>query len=465
MSRSNPFPKKFFLRILIWQLFLCVLATVLTQFFVQIPWFDLIQVFILFSIVALLTSYRLSKSFGRLLTKSEIIIQKDYFSDPNIVEDLTEESSLFEEFERSINRIHKKLKRKSIRILQQQEETEAFLSAVEDSIVVINSHDKIVSFNNHFGIHFLPKDVPRDQLQLTQVFRNPEVLKMFETALKSGVHQKRRMELEMQDSVQRHYFSVHVSPLRKTTNKELYGALGFFHDVTDLKKAEQIRIDFVSNASHELRTPLTSVKGYIETLREDFKDNRLDTAESFLDIVSRNVDRLIDLVNDLLSISKLDSYTDFKLENVDSLTVSHHVMEQLSVLTQEKKQRVYLKSDVGFFKGDARKVEQVILNLVSNAVKYIPEGKTIQIQWRRNDQQDVFLHVIDDGPGIAPEHLERLFERFYRIDKGRARDAGGTGLGLAIVKHIMQTHGGDVEVRSELGKGTEFICYFPQVQS
>jgi two-component system phosphate regulon sensor histidine kinase PhoR len=170
----------------------------------------------------------------------------------------------------------------------------------------------------------------------------------------------------------------------------------------------------------------------------------------------------MDLVNDLLSISTLESASsELRLELINPLQISEHVVADLAVLAGDKNISIRVIGEVPPFVADSRKLEQVLKNLVSNAVKYIPQGRSVQIRWESDDKRNIVLRVIDDGQGISDEHLDRLFERFYRIDKGRARDAGGTGLGLAIVKHIMQSHGGSVSVRSKENKGSEFTCVFP----
>jgi two-component system phosphate regulon sensor histidine kinase PhoR len=269
------------------------------------------------------------------------------------------------------------------------------------------------------------------------------------------------MRLSTQLELQPRYFAISLTPLRHTKTLEVYGVIGVFHDISDIKLTEQIRIDFVGNASHELRTPLTTVKGYIETLKQDLQDKHYDQALQFTEIVSKNVDRLIELVSDLLSLSTLESNPELNLELMEPLKVSEQVIAELARLALEKHQVIRVIGQVPPFLADIRKVEQVLRNLVQNAIKYIPEGKSIQIRWEPHVDGRVALRVIDDGPGIPLEHHSRLFERFYRIDRGRARDMGGTGLGLAIVKHIMMIHGGQVQLKSQLGQGSEFICYFP----
>ncbi|MFN9068607.1 MAG: sensor histidine kinase, partial [Bdellovibrionales bacterium] len=262
---------------------------------------------------------------------------------------------------------------------------------------------------------------------------------------------------------QARFFNVSLTPVLMQKNQEMYEVVAVFHDITDIKKAESIRIDFVGNASHELRTPLTSIKGYVETLRDDINQKRFDQADRFISIVSRNVDRLIDLVNDLLNLSKMESGAELKLSAVSPMTLTQSVVGELALLAQEKNIVIHTRCELDHFTADTQKVEQVLRNLISNAIKYIPEEKQIDIEWKRQDQ-DVFLIVSDNGPGIPEEHHARLFERFYRIDRGRSRETGGTGLGLAIVKHIMQSHGGSIEVKSQMGAGTQFTCHFPQFE-
>jgi two-component system phosphate regulon sensor histidine kinase PhoR len=262
------------------------------------------------------------------------------------------------------------------------------------------------------------------------------------------------------DSVAK-YFSVRVSALREEKTRAIYGALAVFHDITELKKAEQIRIEFVENASHELRTPLTSVKGFVETLREDVSAGRLEQMPQFLTTISKNVDRLTELVNDMLTITTLEGQSPFQMEVVNPAVITEEVVARLSSLALEKKILIKSHFEAPEMRVDTHKLDQILSNLVGNAIKYIPDEGRIDITWIQSSQGEVILSVKDNGPGIAEEHLSRLFERFYRVDKGRSRDIGGTGLGLSIVKHIMQGHGGTISVRSEIGKGAEFICVFP----
>jgi two-component system phosphate regulon sensor histidine kinase PhoR len=253
-----------------------------------------------------------------------------------------------------------------------------------------------------------------------------------------------------------------VAPLKDAESGEIFGAVGIFHDVTELKQAEQIRIEFVGNASHELRTPITSIKGYVETLKEDLKTKNYDGAEQFVGIISRNVDRLTFLVNDLLDLSALESGGELKKVQVSTQEVTEAALKQLETRRANRKQTVNVIDHVRTVMADSQRVEQVLLNLIDNAIKYTPEGRQIDVTWDLQGD-DVILKVKDNGAGIAFEHQSRLFERFYRVDAGRSREQGGTGLGLAIVKHIMIKHGGSIRLVSEPGRGSgsEFICTFP----
>lgn len=380
-----------------------------------------------------------------------------------ISEDLTEEQmGEFSALEQGLDRLQKKLRKRKDQLFREREEMQAFMSSVQEGLINVSLEEKVIFFNSRFATLFLNSEkMAMGQLKLTDIFRTPDVYDSFKKVFLTGQTQKSTMKME---TVLDHYhrnFLVSLTPLRKTKSNEIYGVIGVFHDITDLKKLEQVRIDFVANASHELRSPLTSVKGYVDTLKEDLKNGQLQQASTFLDIISRNVTRLIELVNDLLTLSSLESHGELQLERIVPLQITDLVVSDLSLFAKEKSQVIIIKSGVDSFFADAQKVEQILKNLIMNAIKYIPHNKKIQVIWEKDVEGNTLLRVIDDGPGIQQEHHDRLFERFYRVDKGRSRDQGGTGLGLAIVKHIMISHNGKVELKSQLGQGSEFVCTFP----
>ena len=414
-------------------------------------------------------SYRFCRPLQKVILKATRISSKKTRQEVGFQNEdfLVEELGEYSELESVLNRISRKLKKKKEQLVREREENQAFMSSVQEGLVSISPEEKLLYFNSQFAAQFIsPQDLqnPGTPISLKDLFRVPEVNGGFQSALQEGRTVKLTTKLNTRlDNLPR-FFAVSITPLRKAKTRQIYGAIGIFHDITELKKAEQIRIEFVGNASHELRTPLTSIKGYVETLKGDVRAGRMEHADKFLEIISRNVDRLIDLVNDLLSISALDSNSELQIEQVNPLLISEQVMHDMLVLAGEKNQSIRVIGDVPPFMADSRKVEQVLRNLISNAIKYIPNGGHIQIRWESDPNNAVILRVIDDGPGIPQEHHQRLFERFYRVDKGRTRDTGGTGLGLAIVKHIMQSHGGSVQiVNSASGQGAEFVCVFPRI--
>jgi two-component system phosphate regulon sensor histidine kinase PhoR len=240
------------------------------------------------------------------------------------------------------------------------------------------------------------------------------------------------------------------------------GTILVFRDLTRLKQLERTREEFVANVSHELRTPLSLIKGYVETLLDGARDNP-EVAERFLKIIERNAQRLDLLIQDLLTISALESEKiKLNLQPVELRTLAEKVLTDLHAKAENK--NVELFNDVPELtaSGDVNRLDQVLANLVDNAIKYGRAEGSVRVGGEKLDDGRLEIFVRDDGPGIPPEALDRVFERFYRVDKARSRDQGGTGLGLSIVKHIVQAHGGEVRVESELGKGATFFFTLPE---
>jgi len=240
-----------------------------------------------------------------------------------------------------------------------------------------------------------------------------------------------------------------------------HGTILVFHDLTRLKQLESARKEFVANVSHELRTPLSLIKGYVETLLDGAKDNP-EVAAKFLQTIERNADRLKLLIEDLLTISELESgRVKLNLQVVALRPAVDKVMEDLKVRTGAKNVSMFNQAPNVSLWADGDRLEQVLGNLIDNAIKYgRPNGNVTVSGHSANDGQ-VEISVRDDGAGIPQEALERVFERFYRVDKARSREQGGTGLGLSIVKHIVQTHGGKVWAKSEPGRGATFYFTMP----
>lgn len=344
-------------------------------------------------------------------------------------------------------------------IRAQRDELSTLVAGITDAILAVDSDGNPLFYNSQFAVLVGPERLNQGRSKLLEMIRDPDVIHAFRFGIEEGkIFQLKAIAVLQND--RKKYYSLSVSPLRKP-DRSVYGAVGIFHDVTELKLAEQMRIDFVANVSHELRTPLTAIKGYTDTLISDINTGRA-VEVSFLDVISRNVDRLMLLIRDLLDLSTMDSSIDHLIkEKISTEGLTTRMIAQMQGTLDAKNQRVDVSIQASFVQADLKRIEQVFVNLLDNASKYTPAGGKISVVWEEDAQHDVLLRIEDTGPGISSEHHDRLFERFYRVDKGRSRDTGGTGLGLAIVKHIMQRHGGAVWVQSEMGRGSRFTCQFP----
>jgi two-component system phosphate regulon sensor histidine kinase PhoR len=239
------------------------------------------------------------------------------------------------------------------------------------------------------------------------------------------------------------------------------------NDMTRLHKLENLRRDFVANVSHELKTPITSIQGYVETLLDGALENSAD-ARRFLEIIAKQSSRLDAIIDDLLTLSRIEQKTDQQdiiLEPTAILPLLESAVMTCQPQAEEKKSRINIQCPENL-KADINKnlIEQAVMNLLKNAIMYSPEKSAITVKAypsKSAEQEKIIIAVEDQGIGIASEHLERLFERFYRCDKGRSKERGGTGLGLSIVKHIAMAHGGSVAVKSQLGQGSVFSISIP----
>ncbi|HET8720919.1 MAG TPA: ATP-binding protein, partial [Nitrospira sp.] len=245
-----------------------------------------------------------------------------------------------------------------------------------------------------------------------------------------------------------------------------------FHDVTELRRLEHIRKDFVANVSHELRTPLTSIKGYVEALLDGGKDDP-ETSVRFLDIILKQSDRLNLILEDLLQLSKIESgQVQFKQERLDIGSVVERTIAMIKPLADKKQHRLHAEVEphLPLLIGDQERLVQVLANPLDNAIKYTPEGGLVTVSARKipvsgrtavGPHEGIELTVTDTGIGIPEQDRPRVFERFYRVDKARSRELGGTGLGLAIVKHIVEGHGGHIRVEGNVPNGSRFVVRLP----
>jgi two-component system phosphate regulon sensor histidine kinase PhoR len=333
--------------------------------------------------------------------------------------------------------------------------TDAILSAMEDGVLAVDDHG-IVLLANHILRRNLELQDPVGR-HYVEVIRQREVGEVLEAVLRTGERQAIEVPIR---HLRRVYALTGVA--FPGTEGSPRGAVLTFHDITERRRLEQVRRDFVANASHELRTPLTSIRGFVEALEDGaVKDER--TSERFLGKIRVHSDRMAALVEDLLELSRLESgERPPRWEEVSPAEVAEDVVASFSGLA-DRKGTTLLRKDKGArpVVTDADRLRRILENLVDNAVKYTPAGGRVVVLTGAGSAGEAVLEVLDNGNGIPPEHLPRIFERFYRVDKARSRELGGTGLGLAIVKHLAEGMGASVTVRSEVGKGTCFTVTLP----
>ena len=415
--------------------------------------------FLVVSAGSLFVVRRMVDPLGSLIEKTRRLreVSLDDDGDPGTL--TFDEPGEWFELESAVNELGLDLRRKTIRLSREKTELRAIMAAVSEAVLAITSERRVLFFNPQFAYVFNASEKLQTaavDVHVSELLSSPEVLDIYDRALKSGAPARREVAVMAFDDRRPREFLLSVAPLRKKHNQEVYGVVGIFHDVTELKRAERMRIEFVGNVSHELRTPLTTINGYLQTLLGDFERGRLEQAGEFLKIAAGSVTKLKNLVEDLLDLSNLESGKELRPEHVLVREITEGVINQVTGAAV----RVDVTYDFEELWADPRRLEQVLRNLVENACRYVPEGRGIHVHWvDAGDRRE--LHVKDDGPGIPTEHHERLFERFYRVDESRSRTGGGTGIGLSLVKHIMLRHGGRVFVRSEAGRGAEFVCEFP----
>ena len=244
------------------------------------------------------------------------------------------------------------------------------------------------------------------------------------------------------------------------------GAMLVLQDVTEQEKLDKMRKEFVANVSHELRTPLTTIRSYTETLLDGALDNKEYTL-NFLKVINSESERMTRLVKDLLQLSKLDyDKMEWNMKSLSILNILRDCVVKMEMAAKQKNQSLSFEAigELCEINGDKDRIEQVIINIISNAIKYTPENGSIKVTAKRL-KDSVEIRIADSGIGIPKDDLPRLFERFYRVDKARSRSMGGTGLGLSIAKNIVEAHKGSIRIESEYGKGSEVIINFPCEES
>jgi two-component system phosphate regulon sensor histidine kinase PhoR len=354
---------------------------------------------------------------------------------------------------RALDRMADQLEDRFARVRDEEARLRAMLDAMVEAVLVADPDGRVVLSNAAFGRLAEGDPIGR---RVIEAVRSPELHEAVERAI-AGTGG--RVQVEVATARVLRTLRATVSPL-----PESKGAIAVLHDVTELERANEIRRDFVANASHELRTPLTSIRGFAETLQSGaLEDPRI--AKRFVSSIVENSVRLSRLVDDLLELSRSESSNvQYELEPVSFAEVATKVLRALEAQALDKKIELALETPDGevWARAELRALEHVIVNLVDNGIKYTPTGGRVVVRASKRDALAI-LEVEDTGQGIGAEHLPRIFERFYRVDAGRARQQGGSGLGLAIVKHLVLKMEGEITVQSRMGKGTTFRVELPLV--
>ncbi len=332
------------------------------------------------------------------------------------------------------------------------------LGAMRESVLVVGEDTRIVASNDAAYNAFGRKNGALEEKRLSEVIRDLSLHAAFRKALENGEFSDLKLEIL---GTEKRRFDVHIAPIELDAAKS---AVGIFYDITQIEHLERVRQEFFSNISHELRTPLTSILAFVETLEdgaiEDEENNR-----RFLSVIRRNAERMHHLIDDILELSSIESGN---IEiNSKQLSLASLVKEVFTNLSNKAEERgiklINEVPDETKVFADAIRLEQMLTNLIDNAVKFNRESGNVTVSYTRSGEKDL-ISVGDTGEGISGEHLQRIFERFYRTDRARSREIGGTGLGLAIVKHLARLHGGEISVSSNPGKGSVFSIELPANQ-
>jgi two-component system phosphate regulon sensor histidine kinase PhoR len=394
--------------------------------------------------IALIGAFLISNSVVRPIRRLTLAARKVSSGDFSVRVFLRTKDEL-RELADSFNRMNEEMEKMFSEIGQQKEELKSIIESLREGLLVLDKHGRVIRSNESFRKIIGNQAVEgKFYWEIMRSPRFPELLK------KAGMEKKKLMEdLTLADKV----FMCSVTPLQGGD-----GIVSTFYDITEIRNTEKIKKDFVINVSHELRTPLTAIKGYAETLR---KEVGTAPGKKYLETVERNTDRLINIVNDLRLLSGLEEKTALELEDIDLGGLLENVIRIFDQRLKDKQLSLVIdvKEDLPPIKADLFKLEQMLVNLLDNAVKYTDRGEitvSVAVQDKR-----VRIQVRDTGIGIPKEDIPRIFERFYVVDKSRSRKSGGTGLGLSIVKHIVLLHHGTIDIESALGKGTSVTVTLP----
>ncbi|MBN1308431.1 MAG: HAMP domain-containing protein [Chitinispirillaceae bacterium] len=352
-------------------------------------------------------------------------------------------------------------------LIEQNNRIDAVLSSMVEGVIALDKEQRIIAINQSAVELFALPSKPEKGTWIGGVLRNAKINEFIKRVAESGealVDEAMLTTDQQYSEGADRLLQLHGNALRDADGRTI-GVLAVINDITRLKKLETMRSDFVANVSHEMRTPLTSVKGFVETLRAGAIDDR-NEAERFLQIIDRQVERLSTIVEDLLALSRIEQEAQAhgpQLQRTRVASLLSAAVETCSIKASAKSIHIDTVCDREIEALlEPALIEEALINLLDNAVNYSPKGGRIVVSAGVDETgRELMLSVTDNGPGIAPEHHDRIFERFYRVDKARSRKLGGTGLGLSIVKHVALVHTGRVALRSAPGEGSTFYISIP----
>lgn len=363
----------------------------------------------------------------------------------------------------AINEMAEQLRERLHALTAQRNEQDAVFASMAEGVMAVDTHEHVLRINQAAAQILDLSPAAAQGKSVPEVVRNTDLQRFVTRTLTAS--DPTEGEIILRGNGER-WLQAHGAIMNDASGRQM-GAVIVLNDLTHVRRLEGFRRDFVANVSHELRTPITSIKGFVETLLDGAMDEP-ESAKRFLGIVARQVDRLNAIISDLLLLSQLDQGGERKPLSVERTPICNVVamaVEICQAKAESKHMTVRVECDPHLAAPiNVPLIEQALVNLIDNALKYSEAGKSVYVAAEHVANQ-LMIEVRDEGPGIPAEHVPRLFERFYRVDKGRSREMGGTGLGLAIVKHIAQAHGGAVSVESVYGKGSTFTLSLPDEET
>jgi len=404
--------------------------------------------------ISLIISRRISRPIEKMKEGA------DQFASGNLSHRLTvPESAEIASLAEAMNQMAAQLESRIKTVINQRNQLETVLSSMLEGVIAVDKDERIISMNQAAARLFESDLSTYQNRSVQEVIRNIAFQQFIGKAISSNEPLQEDTTLYQNEE---RILNTKSSPLLDANQRQI-GALVVFSDVTQLRRLENMRRDFVANVSHEIKTPLTAIKGFVETLHQGNVDKPEETRR-FLGIIQKHVDRLNSILEDLLSLSRIEQEDEKKKITLQEGKISDVFQAAIQICqpkAEEKNITINLVDEEELIaRFDPTIIEQAVVNLLDNAIKYSNPESAIQVKGTQSGSE-ILISVQDQGIGISKQHLPRLFERFYRVDKARSRQLGGTGLGLAIVKHIAQVHGGHVSVESKLGQGSIFTIHLP----